>query len=112
MDACPFQYLARPQNPKGQRLFYALLLFAIALAVASVASPGYRGVIALVAVGAIVAALVVFNRYVIAEYLYSVLITGEGEPLFVVASRTGKRVTTLCRIALADIRSIERQEPV
>ncbi len=106
----PFDYTAKPQNKLGQRAFYLTLLLALALGFLSVTVTRFRGVIALLAIVCSVVAMIFFTRYVIAEYTYTVMIDRDGEPIFVVTSKTGKRISTLCRIALADVRKIERED--
>ena len=106
MSPREFSYVALPQSKAGHRVFYLFLLASFGFAFFSVAAERYRGVIALGAVACAAFALHFFLRYVAVEYTYSVFLSEEGEALLLVAQRTGKRVSTLCRVALADIVSI------
>lgn len=67
----------------------------------------YSGLIALAAMLMIVAALTIAVKYLLSEFKYEIL-NADGEWLFVVGQRSGKRYTTLCRVSLASVRSIEK----
>lgn len=103
-----FRITPRPENNKA-RVFTAVLgtLGAFVFGV-SMFIELYRGVVALVAMLLIVAALTIAVKYLLSEFTYE-LVNADGEWLFVVGQRSGKRYTTLCRVSLASIRSIEKK---
>lgn len=57
----------------------------------------------------LVIGLMLLTRYVLPKFYYDVTVDTEGTPLFIVRQQNGKRQTTLCRIAFADIRKIEEE---
>ena len=68
----------------------------------------YSGLIALAAMLMIVAALTIAVKYLLSEFKYEIL-NADGEWLFVVGQRSGKRYTTLCRVSLASVVSIKKK---
>ena len=98
----------KPSNNKAKRLFLTFLLIAAALAAAYIASPSFKGIIGSLCLVAVVGAIYVYNRYMAAIYYYDVMIDSGGTPLFIIRQVIGKRETTLCRVELSSIVSVER----
>lgn len=97
----------KPQNKCAHTLCIVFLALAVAGFIASFSVPLYRGIIQLFAAILIVAALTVYARYIGAKYSYEIFTDGgEGEPLFIVRQETGKRISILCRVALAGMSEI------
>ena len=105
----------RPKSDKRGALIVmsALLIFSLAIVVASVISPLYKGVISLLAVISLVVCVYIFVRYIASDYAYAVINTDTDTPILIVTRTVGKRTTTLSSIALSSVNSIEevRGEP-
>jgi len=102
-----FSINPKPQNDKAKHAVALLgtlgaLIFGVSMFIES-----YRGIVALAAMIFIVAALSIAVKYLLSEYSYEVTEAG-GEWLFVVVQHSGKRYTTLCRIELANVASIDK----
>ena len=69
----------------------------------------YGGVISLVGMMLIIAAITISVKYIMSSFVYEITEV-EGEWLFVVGQYSGKRYTTLCRVGLASVRSIEKKQ--
>ena len=85
----------------------ALLAVALAVVVASVVSPSYKGVISLVAVILLCICVYIFVRYLASDYAYAVVNTDTDAPLLIVTRTVGKRTSTLSSIALSSVNSVE-----
>lgn len=103
-----FSVSPRPSNNKGRNLFFVFLTLAAATAVAYISVPMYKGVVGMVCLLLIVAAIYVYNRYMGMKYYYDVMIDSSDTPLFIVRSAMGKRESTLCRVELSSIVSVKR----
>ena len=55
--------------------------------------------------------LTFYTKYMSSVYYYEIMRDSVGTPLFLVKQAVGKRVSTLCRIALYEIKNIERTTP-
>lgn len=99
---------AKPSNNKAKRLFISLLAVGALLAVLYLAIERFKGVVGFFCVLAIAFAVLVYTKYVCAEYFYDITHDSNGSPVFVVRQVTGKRSTTLCRIDLYSIAAVKR----
>lgn len=103
-----FSINPKPENNKA-RIFTAVLgtlgafIFGVSMFIEL-----YRGVVALVGMLFIVAALTIAVKYLLSEFTYEIT-SADGEWLFVVGQRSGKRYTTLCRVSLASVVSIKKK---
>ena len=97
-----------PKNKNARHLFFALLGLAAASVVGSYFSPHYKGVIQLGSLLLLVAAVLIYTRYVGSTYSYEVGFDTEQTPIFVVTQLSGTRRSALCRVDLADIASLEK----
>lgn len=104
-----FSSKAKPSNSNARTLFIATLVLAAAFIMISMIIDEYRGVVSLVGTSLIVVAVTLYTRYIGSEYYYEVICDSELNWLFVVRQATGKRQSTLCRIAIKDIVKIERE---
>ena len=93
----------RPSNNKARHLFFILMILAVTAAAVYLSIPNYKGIIGLVCLVFIVAAIYIYNRYMATKYYYDVMLDASGTPLFLVRSVVGKRATTLCRVELSSI---------
>lgn len=96
-----------PKNQNARTVFFVLLGAAAAAMGVSYILDRYKGLVQLAALILLVSAVMIYTRYVGASYSYEVATDGEGTPIFVVNQQSGKRLTTLCRLDLADIADIK-----
>lgn len=97
----------RASNNKARHLFFALLISAVAVSALYIALPLYKGVVGVFVLVIITAAIFIYNKYMATRWHYEVMISDSGTPLFIVSATQGKRRTTMCRIELSSIQSIE-----
>ena len=98
-----FSSRVRSSNINARVAFFALLATAIATFAVYFLIPQGKGIVGVVGIAFITAAVLIYTKYVACEYYYDVTFDSDGTPVFVVRQITGKRQTTLCRISIADI---------
>ena len=98
-------YTAKPATKVGKYVLAGLAGSSLIFVVASNLTPKYSGLVWMVAFAFIVASIYVYNRYVGAEFSYSV--TDGGVPSFVVTQRVGKTVRTMARLDLDSITAVK-----
>ncbi len=104
-----FSSRVKPTNRKASFFaFLALTLFAVSVAV-YLSLDKYRGIVGLFALAFIAVTVLLYTKYVIAEYFYEITFDSFGSAVFVVRQRVGKKDTTLCRLDLHNIVRIEKQ---
>lgn len=104
-----FTLKPKPQNKKSVYMFIAFMLGAVATVILYIKLVPYRSVIGILAMMFVIAAVFMLTRYMAAEYFYDVTVN-DGEPLFIIRHKLGKRETVMCRIPLRDIVSVEKQD--
>ncbi len=104
-----FSIKPKPTNGKARAAFILCTVGSFALITISTVIPLYKGLVSLAGVVLLTLALVLYTKYIAPAYFYDIMLDSEGTPLFVVRQQTGKRYTTLCRIALHEIVKIEKQ---
>ena len=104
---------AKPTNNKAKKLYFLLLGIAaldvityILLRNLGIPKSGLVGVLAVVL---ITAAVFIYTKYVGPRYYYEITADSYGTPVFVVRQENGKRATTLVRISLSDIARLDRE---
>ena len=95
-----FSIKAKSANGKARTAFIVCMLFAFGLVMVSAIIDRYKGLVSMAAVGFLSLAIVIYTKYLASTYFYDITIDSSGIPLFVVRQQTGKRHSTLCRIAL------------
>ncbi len=105
-----FSASPKPSNNKARIAAYVLLCVALFVFFVSMSIPHYRGVVSLFATVLLIAGIFIFTKYISPVYYYDIMMDSEGTPLFVVRALNGKRETTLCRIGLAEIIKVERED--
>lgn len=105
-----FSLRPHPQNKKATYLFIAFMLGGAALTVLYFLMSGkpFYGFIGLGAMIFIIGAIFMYTRYMAAQYIYDVTVQGQ-TPMFIVRHKMGKRETTMCRVCLSGIISVEKQ---
>lgn len=104
-----FSVKPKPSNNKARTVFIFCMLAAFVLITLSTLIPLYKGIVSLIGILLLSVALMLYAKYIAPIYFYDITFDSEGIPLFVVRQQTGKRYTTLCRIALHEIVKIEKQ---
>ena len=103
----PFSINPKPENIKAKAAVAILGTLGGVIFLVSMQIPRYQGIVALFGMMFIVAALTISVKYILSEFTYEIT-ESDGEWLFVVGQRSGKRYTTLCRVGLASVTSVEK----
>lgn len=93
----------RPANKSATVTFGALLFSAAIATVLYLTAERFRGVIGLLTIAFITAAVLVYTRYIAVKYYYDVTFDTSSQAVFTVRQLIGKRVSTLCCIRLSSI---------
>lgn len=107
-----FSASPKPTNKKAPAITYCFLALALIIFVVSTQLPLYRGVVSMVASVLLIAGIFLYTKYLSTVYYYDIMLDSEGTPLFIVRAVGGKRETTLCRIGLAEVMRVEREDRV
>lgn len=105
-----FSIKLKPSNNKARTAFIFCISLAFIGLFASSLLTRYNGVVGLFAVAFLVAALQIYTKYMTSTYFIDIIFDSDGMPLLVVRQITGKRSTTLCRVGLSEIESIDRED--
>ena len=105
----PFRINPKPENNKAKVAVAILGTLGGVIFLVSMQIARYQGLVALAAMMLIVAALTISVKYILSEFTYEIT-ESDGEWLFVVGQQSGKRYTTLCRVGLASVVSIEKKK--
>ena len=93
----------------------AKIVFAITLFISAVIftfyffMDKYKGVVGTVGLFVLVTAILIYTKYISPSFCYDVCPDSDDTSVFIVRQVIGKRITTLCRIELADIASVKRE---
>ncbi len=106
----------KPTNNKAKITFYvflALFVFGVVayLVMHYYLEIAYSGFIGLVPLVSVTVAVFFYNKYIGTRYCYDITFDCDRTALFVVRQVTGKRFSTLCRVALYEIMKVERETP-
>ena len=109
MDERITEFTYRPVSDKRRALplFFTLLFASAVLVAVSTFIPKYKGVVSLGAMLLLCATVLVFTRYYIAEFIYSVAVSNDGDALLVITRITGKRESAMCTLPVYSILSVE-----
>ena len=105
-----FSVRLKPTNSKAKRAFIFCLILAFVFFVISAVLPLYNGLVGLISLVFLVISLNAYTKYLSCIYYYDITTDSDGTPLFIVRQIVGKRETTLCRIELADVVSLDRED--
>ena len=105
-----FSASPKPSNNKAKILSFVCFAAALMIFAVSTVIQRYSGVVSMLSTSFLVVGIVLYTRYISPVYYYDVMLDSEGTPLFVVRAVNGKRGTTLCRIGLAEIMKVERED--
>lgn len=104
-----FTFKPVPNKKPAITAFTVLLALGATAAFASILAQSFKGLISMVAVVFLCAAVYIFTRYIAAEYAYVVACRGQEGPMLIVTKRVGKSVTTLFNMPLYRIQKIEAE---
>ena len=90
----------RAANKSASMVFAALLTSAAISTVLYLSAERFRGVIGLLSLILITAAILVYTRYISVKYYYDVTFDANSRAVFTVRQVIGRRVSTLCCIHL------------
>ena len=106
-----FSYVSKPRNKAAKYVLMGLAGSALIFVVLANLTPKYSGLVWMVAFAFIVASIYVYNRYVGAEFCYSV--ENVDVLSFIVTQRVGKTVRTMARLdvsAIIEVRAMTGEE--
>lgn len=98
-----------PVNKNAKIAFLIAILISAAGFVTYFLMEKYKGIVGTAALMMLTTAILFYTKYISPEFYYDITFDTEGTPIFVVRQIIGKRQTTLCRVDLADIVSINKQ---
>ena len=104
-----FSVHPKPQNNYAKLFSLLAMLLAVGCIILYSVIEHYKGVVGVVAMMFITTAVLIYTKYIAVDFYYDITFDSEGIPLFVVRQIIGRRQTTLCRIELWDIESVEHQ---
>lgn len=104
-----FSVTPKPKNKNSVILMCAFFVLALISLIVTFFLDKYKGVVGMVTFLSLITAILVYTKYVAVVFHYDIIGEGVDEPLFVVRQTVGRRNVTLCRIALADIISINKE---
>lgn len=105
-----FSVKLKPSNGYARIAFVVSMSCSFALVLLSGIVPLYRGLVSLAGTVLLVTALAVYSKYMLPTYYYDIMVDSDGLPLFVVRQQIKRKSSTLCRISLAEVVEIEREE--
>ena len=106
-----FSVKVKSTNNKAKYIFFITLIAAAVIFAVSFTLEKYSGLVGNAALIILVVSILFYTKYVSPEYYYDIMIDSDGAPIFVVRMMSGKRQSTLCRIGLAEIIKMEREDP-
>ena len=104
-----FSARVNPSNNKARTVFIALLVSAAIVTLVYMWAPLYKGIIGTVDIALIAAAVFIYTKYMSSIFYYDITFDYRGEPILVVRQITGRRQSTLARVGLREIRSVEME---
>lgn len=103
----------KPSNNKAKIsfiVFMALFVFGlVAYLIMRSMQVEKSGLIGFIPLVSITVAIFFYNKYLSGKYTYQVIFDSQGTPLFLITQTVGKRISTLCRVALSEIVRIEEE---
>ncbi len=101
-----FSVRPKPKNNNARIAFLITVLLSAAGFVTYFFMDRYKGVVGMAALLLLVTALLFYTKYISPVFSYDITFDSANTPVFVVRQIVGKRITTLCRLDLADITEI------
>ena len=104
-----FSVRPKPSNNRARIIFSLSMSLALALILLSTFIPMYQGIVSLLGVASLTIGLMIYTKYISPIYFYDITFDSSSTPILVVRQQIGKRYTTLCRISLAEIVKVEKE---
>ena len=98
--------IPKPRNNNAKIAFLITFLISAVSFVTYFFMERFRGFVGLFALMMLVTAILIYTKYISPVFCYDITFDSENTPVFVVRKRVGKRESTLCRIDIADIVSV------
>ena len=104
----PFSYRRLADKRRAFPLFFVLIGISAILVVTSKVSPKYPGIISLASICVMTAAVLVYVRYIVSDYTYSVREGENDRPFLIFTKIVGKRQSMMACVPLYAVKSIEK----
>ncbi len=104
-----FSTSPKPQNNNAKIVMSIFFTLTVAALIVSSFIKEYVGIVQMLAACFLIAAILIYTKFLSSTFYYDVVGDGVDTPLFVVRQKTGKRETTLCRVELADIITVKKE---
>lgn len=104
----PFSYRRLADKRRAYPVFFTLLMASAALLVVSMFITKYAGVVSLGAICTLTASVMIYIRYIISDYTYSVREGQDNQSFLIFTKIVGKRQSMMGYIPLYAIKSIEK----
>lgn len=104
----PFTYRRLADKKRAFPLFFTFIFASAIFVVLSMTVKKYAGVISLVAVGLLTATCMIYLRYIVSDYIYSVTEGTDGQAFLIFSKVTGKKQSMMGNIPLYSITSIQK----
>ena len=102
-----FSIHAKATNNKAKNAFMVCFFASFAALFGAAAFKSFVWVPQFIGMVLLIASITIYTKFLSSKYFYEIVHDTEGTPLFIVNQLIGKRMTTLCRIALYEIAKIE-----
>ncbi len=99
----------KPTNNKARVLFILSICIAFICITTSTLVTSYKGIVSLLGVAALMVGVLTYTKYVSPLWFYDITFDSDGTPVFVVRQQIGRRHTTLCRISITEIVSVNKE---
>ena len=104
----PFSYRRLADKRRAFPIFFLLIGISVILVFASMITPKYSGLVSLTAIGTLTASVMIYVRYIVSDFTYSVC-EGEDKQAYLIFTKiVGKRQSMMGCIPLYAIKSIEK----
>ena len=70
----------------------------------------FKGFVGMFSLMVLITAILIYTKFIAPVFTYDITFDVEGAPMFVVRQTVGKRITTLCRVWLSDLASVEFED--
>ena len=105
-----FSVHPKPQNNNAKIACLIMTVISVLGFILYFMMDSYKGFAGVFALFCLATAILIYTKFISPEFYYDIISEEGIEPLFVVKQVIGKRTSTLCRIALADIVSVAYED--
>ena len=100
----------KAKNNNAKIAFFATLFLSAIGFVTYFMMERYRGFVGMVSLMVLITAILIYTKYIAPVFTYDIALDVDGAPIFIVRQTVGRRISTLCRVWLSDVSSIERED--